>query len=132
MDITGRLTANAAIRQAGEKQVVGFSVAVNETYRRKDGEKITLTDYFDCSFWLGTGIAPYLTKGTIVELSGRVSVRAWLYNGEAKAGLNFNVAKIKLHGGGVKANSENNIEVHEAQVIRDEATSNDEHDDLPF
>jgi single-strand DNA-binding protein len=131
MDITGRLTANAAIRQAGEKQVVGFSVAVNESYRRKDGEKVTLTDYFDCSFWLGTGIAPYLTKGTVVELSGRVSARAWLYNGEPKAGLNFNVAKIKLHGGGAAAQPEKEIEVYEAQVINGGADK-EEHDDLPF
>lgn len=128
MEITGRLTADAAIRQVGEKQVVGFSVAINETYRRKDGEKVTLTDYFDCSFWLGTGIAPYLTKGTLVQLAGRVSARAWLSGGVARAGLNFNVSKLTLHGGGAKPTSEKNIEVHQPEVV----TQGEEHDDLPF
>src|SRR3546814_3733834 len=45
-----------------------------------------------------------LTKGTLVELSGRVSTRAWTGNdGEPRAGLNFHTSQIKLHGGSRKA-----------------------------
>lgn len=101
MDITGRLTRDAIVRTMSDaRQVVNFSVAVNDSYKLKNGERVTLTEFFNCSYWIGTGIAPYLTKGSIVELSGRVSVRAWLNSdGQAKAGLNFHTSKITLHGG---------------------------------
>jgi len=105
MEITGRVTADAIVRSlSGDKQVVNFSVAVNDSYKPKDGERVTHTEFFDCSYWIGAGIAQYLTKGSIVELSGRLSTRAWINaEGEAKAGLNFHTSKITLHGSGVSA-----------------------------
>jgi single-strand DNA-binding protein len=49
-------------------------------------------------------VAEWLTKGTVVELTGMVSARAWKgTDGEPKAGLNFNTSNIKLHGGGKKS-----------------------------
>ena len=46
----------------------------------------------------------YLTKGTSVELQGRVGANAYIgKDGEAKATLTFHVNTIKLHGSaGVK------------------------------
>lgn len=103
MEITGRITANATVKKVDEnREVVNFSVAVNESYRPKGETEIKkLVTYFDCSYWLGSNIAQYLTKGTIVELSGSVSARAWIdLNNQPRAGLNFHTNKIKLHGGG--------------------------------
>lgn len=41
MNITGRLTRNAEVRTlSNEKQVVNFSVAVNDSYRNKQGERV--------------------------------------------------------------------------------------------
>lgn len=101
MNIIGRVTRDAEVRSlSNNKQVVNFSVAVNDSYTPKNGEKVTHTEFFDCSYWLATGIAQYLTKGSIVELTGRLSTRAWLDNeGNPKAGLNFHTAAITLHGG---------------------------------
>jgi len=139
MDITGRVTGDAVIRTLSEgKQVVNFSVAVNDSYKDKNGERVTQTEFFDCSYWIGTGIAQYLTKGSIVELSGRVSARAWVDSqGQAKAGLNFHTSKIILHGGGATADKPmaappakakpEAMEVTGAQVSPD-----GQHDDLPF
>jgi len=129
------------------KKVVNFSVAVNDSYKAKNGEKVTQTEFFDCSYWLATGIAQYLTKGSIVELSGRLSTRAWLDNdGKPKAGLNFHTAAITLHGGG-NGNAENETQaqqqenesenttsaaatpVYEAEVLPNGAAADD---DLPF
>lgn len=103
MEITGRITANATVKKIDEdREVVNFSVAVNESYRPKGQTEIKkLVTYFDCSYWLGSNIAQYLTKGTIVELSGNVSARAWIdENNQPRAGLNFHTNKIKLHGRG--------------------------------
>ena len=125
MNITGRLTRDAEVRiTSQDKQVVNFSVATNDSYRNKQGERIEQTTYFDCSYWITPNVAKLLTKGTLVELSGRVSTRAWTGNdGEPRAGLNFHTSQIKLHGGG--KNSET------AQATTSTNNSKAE-DDLPF
>ena len=104
MNIIGRLTRDAEVRRTSqEKQVVNFSVATNDSYRNKQGERIEQTTYFDCAYWLSPKVAQILTKGTVVELTGKVSARAWTgSDGQPHAGLNFNTSQIKLHGGGKK------------------------------
>lgn len=102
MTIIGRVTRDAEVRNlSNNKSVVSFSIAVNDDYKDKNGTKVTQTEFFDCAYWFSTGVAQYLTKGSVVELAGRISARAWMGNdGQPKAGLNFNTTDIKLHGGG--------------------------------
>ena len=125
MNITGRLTRDAEVRTTSNgKQVVNFSVAINDSYRNKQGERIEQTTYFDCSYWISPNVAKLLTKGTLVELSGRVSTRAWTGNdGEPRAGLNFHTSQIKLHGGGKKS---------ETAQATTSTNNNKAEDDLPF
>ena len=87
MNIIGRLTKDAEVRTlSNEKQVVNFSVAINDSYKNKEGERIEQTTYFDCAYWFSPKVAQILTKGTVVELTGKVSARAWTgNNGEAHA-----------------------------------------------
>jgi len=108
MTIIGRVTRDAEVRSlSNNKSVVSFSVAVNHDYKARNGERVTQTDFFDCAYWFSIGVAQYLTKGSLVELAGRVSARAWMGNdGESKAGLNFNTTDIKLHGGNNKAETQ--------------------------
>lgn len=105
MNIIGRVTADAQVRNvSNSKTVVNFSVAINDSYKNKAGERIEQTTYFDCAYWLSANVAKILKKGTVVELTGRVSARAWTGNdGELHAGLSFNTSQIKLHGGGKKS-----------------------------
>ncbi|WP_164066661.1 single-stranded DNA-binding protein, partial [Serratia marcescens] len=75
------LTRDAEVRTTShDKQVVNFSVATNDSYRNKQGERIEQTTYFDCSYWITAKVAKLLTKGRLVELTGRVSGRAWTGN----------------------------------------------------
>ncbi|MFZ4860924.1 single-stranded DNA-binding protein [Sphingobacterium sp. Mn56C] len=130
MNITGRLTRDAEVRTTSQdKQVVNFSVATNDSYRNKQGERIEQTTYFDCSYWISPNVAKILTKGTLVELTGRVSARAWTSNdGEAHAGLNFHTSNIKLHGGAKKSES---IQVN-AKTKSNKVVPQPVEDDLPF
>ena len=130
MNITGRLTRDAEVRTTSQdKQVVNFSVATNDSYRNKQGERIEQTTYFDCSYWITPNVAKLLTKGTLVELSGRVSTRAWVGNdGELRAGLNFHTSQIKLHGRSRKTET---VQVT-AQTERNKTTEQGTEDDLPF
>lgn len=96
MNIIGRLTRDAKVSTLqGEKKVVNFSVAVNDSYRNKQGERVEQTAYFDCAYWLTVKVADFLTKGTLVELTGRPSARAWVdRDGNPRASLNFHTSNI--------------------------------------
>ena len=130
MNIIGRLTRDAEVRTTSqEKQVVNFSIAINDSYRNRQGERIEQTSYFDCSYWISPNVAKILTKGALVELTGRVSTRAWTANdGELRASLNFHTATIKLHGGGKKTDNILDISNQEKRKITEQETV----DDLPF
>lgn len=129
MNITGRLTRDAEVRTTSQdKQVVNFSVATNDSYKNKQGERIDQTIYFDCSYWITPKVARLLTKGTLVELTGRVSIRAWTGNdGEPKAGLNFHTSQIKLHGGSRKTETTQATDNNKGKVKAEQTE-----DDLPF
>ena len=125
MELTARVTADAQVSTLkDERTVVNFTVAHNEYYRAKGStESKQVTEFIRCDYWLNKGIAQYLTKGTLVELSGRMGVNAYTNaEGKAIANLTCHVNTIKLHGGG-KAKTETPKEV-KATVSAD--------DDLPF
>ncbi|OAB30622.1 single-stranded DNA-binding protein [Flavobacterium fryxellicola] len=130
MNIIGRLTRDAEIhRTPQDKQVVNFSVAINDSYRNKQGERIEQTSYFDCSYWISPNVAKMLAKGTLVELTGRVSTRAWTAtNGELRSCLNFHTSTIKLHGGSKKIeHTQGSVQQEKTKIIIQEPA-----DDLPF
>lgn len=123
MNIIGRITHDAKVKTIkDDRQVVEFSVAVNDYYKPKGSEAgVSVTTYFNCNYWLSVKVAERLKKGALVELNGRVSVNA--YNdmeGNAKASLNFHVNRLTIHQTSKPA------AIAEAQVTS-EAT-----EDLPF
>ena len=128
MEITGRLTANAQVRETKNKsKVVGFTVAINDSYRTKDKEQKKVTTFIDCDYWLNAGIAQYLTKGALVGLYGRIGANAWVNkDGKAIANLTFHVNDLKLLG---KSTSHTERVADNAVVT---AGSDNTDDDLPF
>lgn len=133
MNITGRITRNAVVRKTtNAKEVVNFGVAIRHTFRNKDGEKIKQTTFFDCAYWRTPNVAPYLTKGTIVELSGRVSASAWVdKEGNLKAGLNFHVSEIIFHGENGKR-SGSTMSEETVKIASNVTAIVADNDDLPF
>jgi len=139
MNIIGRLTRDAEVRTlSNKKQVVNFSIATNDNYRNKQGEKVEQTTYFDCSYWISPKVAGILTKGALVELSGRAYTSAWIgKDGEAHAGLNFHTSQIKFHGGvnrsdATKTASKNSPKSAKAKAQKSTSDKNEKDDDLPF
>lgn len=106
MTIIGRLTKQALISTLkDERKVLNFTVAVNDFYKSKGSDKaVTITTYYNCSYWINMQLAERLTKGTLVELDGRIGVNTYTnMQGEAKASLILHVNSIKIHQA-VKAN----------------------------
>lgn len=125
MELTGRIVSNAQIATLkDDRQVINFTIAINDQYTKKGGgERKQLTTYYNCAYWISTKVALLLTKGTLVELSGRVYATAYMSsNNEAKASLHVHVNTIKLHGRSVKK--------EEVAEVPQEATITN--DGLPF
>ena len=130
MEMTARVTGDAKISTPkNDRQVVNFSVAINDSYKAKDSTGITkMVTFVQCDYWVNPNIAQYLTKGTLVELQGRIGVNAYKGNdGEAKATLTFHVNTIKLHGNGKRVATEVHKVVPMACVEVKESG-----EDLPF
>lgn len=125
MELTARLTADAQVATTkSNKQVVNFTVAHNEYYKPKGGERVQQTEYIKCAYWLNPELAQYLKKGTLVEISGRLGVNA--YNnaqGEARANMTCHVNTIKLHG---------RTQAHSEATTKTEPVGKPKEDDLPF
>jgi single-strand DNA-binding protein len=130
------LTKDAKVSTLSDsRQVVNFSVAINESYKNKKDDKVEQTTFFDCAYWISPSVAEWLTKGTVVELTGMVSARAWTGNdGELRAGLNFNTSNIKLHGGGKKPEGAQAVKTGQTaeQGENKKATLKEPEDDIPF
>jgi single-strand DNA-binding protein len=129
MEITGRITADAVVSTTkSDKHVVNFNIAINDRYQTKSGEKRDVTEFVRCSYWIGSGVAKVLTEGTLVQISGRISVQAWQStDGEPKASLQFHTSNIKILGGGKRGVAE-----EATQATNGAAPTQDKNDDLPF
>ncbi|MEO7977669.1 single-stranded DNA-binding protein [Flavobacterium sp.] len=99
MEITGRLTADAVVQKVNsEKQVVNFSIAINDNYKPKGSTEVKeVVTYIDCSYWLNAKTVQWLKKGTLVQLFGRIGMS--VYNnseGVAVGSLTFHTNNIKI------------------------------------
>ena len=123
MSIIGRLTKQAIINTLkDERKVLNFTVAVNDYYKPKGSDKaVTITTYYNCSYWISMQIAERLRKGALVELQGRIGVNAYKdMQGEARASLLLHVNSIKIHHSGTNTSASLISQKEEAA------------DDLPF
>lgn len=97
--VIGTVTADATVKTLDSgKEVINFSIADNETYTPKGStEPKTVTTFFNCSYWLGTGVAKVLRKGATVVINGRISARAYTSNtGDTGTALDLHANSIKV------------------------------------
>lgn len=129
MEISGRITKDAVTAKVlNDREVVNFSIAINDSYRPKGSDELKkIITYIDCSYWMGSKMAQWLKKGTVVELFGRIGLN--VYNnaeGKALGSLTFHTSNIKIL---VFPKTENTAEVPASQKKN---TDQDTPDDLPF
>lgn len=100
MQFTARLTTDPEIRTVkNDRKVTRFTVAVNKRWKSKNGEKHEKTNFIECAYWVNSGVAEYLKKGTVVDITGWVDAQAWMNRDcDAKAGLRCDVETLKLYG----------------------------------
>ena len=100
IQIIGTLGNDAEVKDLQNNQVIEFSVAVNETWVDKDGQKQTKTTWFNCAKWgNNTNVAQYIKKGDKIYVSGKSNNRAYLKNdGSAEVVNGITVSEIELLG----------------------------------
>ena len=132
MLFTGRLTANAEVKAVkNDKQVINFTVAINQKWKNKQGEKKEKTAYVDCAYWRNSGIAEYLTKGAVVEISGWMEAQGYQSKSDGiKARLICTCDTIKLFS--LTAKSEQPENAKEKKAVSTGAGNQQDDDDLPF
>jgi len=91
--VAGRLGKDSELRQAGNSQVLGFSLAGDTGF----GDR-KQSHWFNCSLWgnQGAALQQYLLKGQQVTVIGEYSERE--HDGKAYKELRVN--SIELQGGG--------------------------------
>jgi single-strand DNA-binding protein len=87
----GRLTADPRNRQAGDKQVVSFRIAVNQYQRDKPAL------FIDCEVWGRNGdyVMKNLAKGREVCVSGDLRMDEWEKDGQKRQTLRLNTQEVQ-------------------------------------
>ena len=63
----------------GGTAVCSFSMATSETYRNRDGEKVTNTEWHNVVLWRGLAevAEKYVKKGSQLFIEGKIRTRSW-------------------------------------------------------
>ena len=119
--IAGTIGRDAEIRDAGERRITGWSVAVDDGW----GDKKT-TMWFDCNWWgqRGEKVAPHLTKGGKVTVTGELKTRE--HNG--KTYMSVEVSDVTLQGGKPQESSGYDGPARQAPASQGSAMD----DEIPF
>lgn len=118
--LAGHLGRDAEIKQVGDYRVCEFSVAVGKKLRGEES-----TAWYRCQLWgqRGEALAPHLTKGTAVIVSGELIPREYRNKqDELRTSLDVRVGDLTFAGGG-----------REQSAPRDTYAPGPSHDDdIPF
>ncbi|MBL7113963.1 MAG: single-stranded DNA-binding protein, partial [Bacteroidales bacterium] len=63
----------------GGTAVCSFSMATSETYRNRDGERVTNTEWHNVVLWRGLAEVAerYVKKGSQLFIEGKIRTRSW-------------------------------------------------------
>ncbi len=141
--LMGNLTRDPDLRQIPSGQsVCSFSLALNRSYKDKDGNWSEATDFVDVVAWgpLGERVAQYLTKGRPVLVSGRLQSRQWEQDGNKRSKLEVVASDVTFLGGrgeggdngGSEPAPQSNQKTNKDVVIEDIGDEPINLDDIPF
>lgn len=99
--ITGNITRDAVINETNGRKAINFSVAVNERYKDKDGNKCERASFYSCTLWReasqSTEISKYIKKGGKVMVVGKPSSELYKdKENKTSIDLRINVSEVEL------------------------------------
>ncbi len=119
--------------------VARFSLATNENYKNKSGEKVTNTEWHNIEVWRGTAefVDKYVIKGTQLYVEGKIRTENW----EDKEGNKRYTTKILVDNLQLLGKKDDSVEstsnttqtpTIETTEDNSESSEQKETDDLPF
>lgn len=141
--LVGNLGKDPEVRHLDTgRAVANFSMATSETYKNRNGERVTNTEWHNIVLWspLAEIAEKYLKKGNQVYIEGKITTRSY----DDKDGIKKYITEVvgremTLLGsrsdsdGGYNPNQGSSSEEREYQPTNSEVdTKEDETDDLPF
>jgi len=139
--LVGRLGKDPEIRFSGDgNAIANFSIATNETWKNKEGNQQEKTDWHNIVVFGASAekyIQPYVKKGTLVSVEGKLQTRDWedkdgnkRYTTEVIADLYGGVQILGSGGGENSLDSSSGM--NQEPVKKENLDQTVEDDDLPF
>lgn len=104
--LVGRLGRDPETRfTGGGTAVANFSIATDETFKDKNGEKQKRTEWHKIIVWgkQAEVAQKYLKKGGLVFIEGRIQSREWEKDGEKHRSFEIVATTFRMLGGVAKA-----------------------------
>ena len=116
-------------------QVSKFKIATSETYKDKEGNKKTNTEWHTVVFWRGlaTVVERFVSKGSPLYIEGKITYRSYEKDNETKYFTEIVGSELKLLGRNNSSQGHNNES--EPSTTNNNGSFVDENnngDDLPF
>jgi single-strand DNA-binding protein len=93
VQLIGNLGADPEIKTLeGNKKVARLSIATNDEYTDKNGQKVKQTQWHNLVVWgkLADTCEKYLTKGKEIAIEGKLTYRTWV----DKDGKTHNITEV--------------------------------------
>lgn len=144
--LIGNVGGDPEIRHINEDlQVARFTLATSETYRNREGEKVTQTEWHNIVVWRGLSkvVEQFVKKGSQIYIEGKITNRSYEKDGQTKYFTEIVANELKLlgrrgdsegyQGGGTSQATQATPQVQPATAGEpDIDLTPDEGDDLPF
>ena len=77
--LIGRLGQDPEVREVGTSKVANFSIATDESYTDKSGNKVEKTEWHKIVMWnkAAENAQAFLKKGSLVYVEGKIETRSW-------------------------------------------------------
>ena len=77
--LIGRLGQDPEVREVGSSKVANFSIATDESYTDREGNKVEKTEWHRVVMWnkAAENAEAFLRKGSLVYIEGKIETRSW-------------------------------------------------------
>ena len=136
VQLIGRLGKNPEVRYtANGSAVANFSLATNESWTGKDGQKNERTEWHNIVAWgkLGEICGEYLTKGKQIYIEGRLTTRSWEdKDGNKRYTTEIRAENMIMLGGSGSGSGSSPGSDHIAAENEAQSSASTIEDDIPF
>ena len=128
VQLIGNVGGEPELREVGDNQVANFSIATTESYKNKQGEKITNTEWHNIVIWGGLAkvVQSYVKKGDKLYLEGKIKTETYEKDGEKKYTTKIICNQMEMLGGKPTGPA------NESKAVSEVKKSAEDEDDLPF